>query len=97
MEKREEPRYKIDAAAEVRYGTNTIDARAVEISAHGVRIESTSSLKIGIKVEVTLFFKKPERFFGKVQWVFTEVGKGGLNYKMGIYCEEGGLITDNGP
>jgi len=97
MEKREEPRYKIDATAEVRYRNNIIAARAVEISAHGLRIESTSSLRPGIKVEVTLFLKKTERFFGIIQWVLTEVGKGGLNYKMGIYCEEGGLITDNGP
>jgi len=63
MEKRKEPRYKIDATAEVRYRNNIIAARAVDISAHGLKIECTSSLRPGIKVEVTLFFKKNRKVF----------------------------------
>jgi len=97
MERRKYPRYKIDTAAEVRYRNTTIDAKAIEISAHGVRIESTSMIRPGTKVDVTLFLREPERFSGEVEWIIAEHGQETVNYKIGIYCEEGGLISNNEP
>ncbi|MCK4390865.1 MAG: PilZ domain-containing protein [Desulfobacterales bacterium] len=95
-ERREESRYKIDTAAEVRYGTSTINAKAVEISTHGLRIESNNPINPGTKVEAVLFLTKPERISGEVKWVLAEAGEGMINYKIGISCESRNLITDNG-
>ncbi|MBW1739767.1 MAG: PilZ domain-containing protein [Deltaproteobacteria bacterium] len=95
MERRKDPRYKIDAAVEVRYGTHTIYGKAVEISTHGIRIESTDPIEPGTEVEAVLFLKEPERVSGEIKWVLAEPGQGRVNYKMGIYCKSGDLITDN--
>lgn len=95
MEKRKEPRYKIDAAVEVKYGTTTINAKAIEISRHGIKIESTDLIEPGTIVAVVLFLKEPERISGEVKWVLAEPGQGKVNYRIGIYCEMRNFIANN--
>jgi len=94
MERREEARYKVDAAAELKYGTTTIKVKAVEISKRGMRIESTSFINPGTKVEAVLFLKEPQRVSGEVKWVLADPGAAGMSYKIGISCDSGQLVTD---
>jgi hypothetical protein len=95
MERREEARYKVDATAELKYGANTLSVKAVEISKHGMRIESESFINPGTKVQAVLFLKEPQRVSGEVKWVLAEPGASGMFYKIGIYCESGQLVTDD--
>lgn len=84
MERRREQRYKINAEAEVRYDNNTINAKALEISKHGIKIESADFIEPGTKVEAVLFLKEPERISGEVKWVVAEQGQEKVSYKIGI-------------
>ena len=95
MERREEARYKVDATAELKYGATTLNVKAVEISQHGMRIESESFINPGTKVQAVLFLKEPQRVSGEVKWVLAEPGASGMSYKIGIYCESGQLVTDD--
>jgi len=95
MERREEERYKVDAAAEVKYGATTLKVKAVEISKRGMRIESENFINPGTKVEAVLFLKEPQRVSGEVKWVLAEPGPSGMSYKIGISCESGQLVADD--
>ncbi len=90
MERRSEQRYKLNAEAEVTYGNNTINAKALEISKHGIKIESAEPIEPGTKVETVLFLKEPERISGEVKWVIAEPGQEKVIYKIGI-----GFIADS--
>ena len=95
MDRREEARYKVDATAELKYGATTLNVKAVEISKHGMRIESESFISPGTKVQAVLFLKEPQRVSGEVKWVLAEPGAAGMSYKIGIHCESGQLVTDD--
>lgn len=95
MERRKEPRYKIDASAELKYGATTIKVKAVEISRRGIRIESTDFIDPGTRVEAVLFLKEPQRVSGEVKWVLAEPGATGIMYKIGIFCESGELVGED--
>jgi hypothetical protein len=91
-ERRKEARYKIDASAEVRYGTTTIHVKAIEISKSGIRIQSADFIDPGTKVQTVLFLKEPQRVYGEVKWVLAEPGAAGMVYKIGIFCKSGELV-----
>jgi hypothetical protein len=95
MERRTEARYKIDATAELKYGATTLKVKAVEISKRGIRIESTSFIEPGKKIEAVLFLKEPQRVAGEVKWVLAEPGPTGIVYKIGIFCITGKLVPDD--
>ena len=95
MERRDEARYKVDAAAELKYGATTLKVKAVEISKHGMRIESEDFINPGTKVEAVLFLKEPQRISGEVKWVLAEPGAQGITYKIGIFCAAGQLVADD--
>jgi len=94
MERREEARYKVDATAELKYGATTLKVKAVEISKHGIRIESENFINPGTKVQAVLFLKEPQRVSGEVKWVLAEPGASGMFYKIGIFCEGRQLVAD---
>jgi hypothetical protein len=95
MERREETRYKVDATAELKYGATTLKVKAVEISKHGLRIESENFINPGARVEAVVFLKEPQRVSGEVKWVLAEAGASGMFYKIGIFCRAGQLVTDD--
>ena len=95
MERREEARYKVDATAELKYGATTLNVKAVEISKHGMRIESESFINPGTKVQAVLFLNEPQRVSGEVKWVLAEPGASGMFYKIGIHCASGQLVADD--
>jgi hypothetical protein len=95
MERREEARYKVDATAELKVGATTLKVKAVEISKHGMRIESEDFINPGTRVEAVVFLKEPQRVSGEVKWVLAEPGASGMFYKIGIYCKAGQLVTDD--
>lgn len=93
-ERREEARYKIDASAELKYGSTTLNVKAVEISKSGLRIQANEFIEPGTKVQAVLLMKEPKRISGEVKWVFAEPGPAGVSYKIGIYCRAGQLTMD---
>ncbi len=93
MERRKEPRYQVDAHAEVICGDDRFDATVTEISKHGIRLKSADFVEPGRKVKMVVFLGSPERVSGEVMWVLAEPKEGTVTYRMGIYCESGGVIT----
>jgi len=94
-ERRKEERHKIDASAEVKYGTTTINVKAVEISKNGFRIQSSDFIEPGTKIDALLLMKEPKRVSGEVKWAVAELGPAGVTYKIGIFCKSGELIKDD--
>ena len=97
MERRQETRYQIDASAEIKFGTTIIKVKAVEISKHGLRIQSNDFIEPGTRIETVVFLKEPQRVAGEVKWVVAEPGATGIVYKIGIFCKSGNLATDDKP
>jgi hypothetical protein len=97
MERRQETRYQIDASAEIKFGTTTIKVKAVEISKHGLRIQSNDFIEPGTKIQTVVFLKEPQQVAGEVKWVVAEPGAAGIVYKIGIFCKSGNLKTDDEP
>lgn len=96
-EERTEPRYKIEASAELRYQGVTVNARVVEISKHGARFICPKYIQPGAKIDAVIFLKDPERISGEVKWVIAEPipGQGAMSYKMGVACKEAILIPND--
>lgn len=87
MERRKHSRHKIDAVVEVEYGSGTFDARTLDISKHGIRIESDYMVDPESKVDIVLFINEPVSFSGEIKWVFSEHAGETISYLMGIYCK----------
>jgi hypothetical protein len=94
MERRKEARYKIDAAVELKFGTTTVNAKAIEISKHGIRIECAQLIDPGTRVQAVIFLKEPQKVLGEVNWAIAEPGPTGILYTMGLFCESGRLVSD---
>jgi len=96
-EKRREPRYKIEASAEVRYQGVTVNARVVEISKHGARFICPKYIQPGAIIDAVIFLKDPERISGEVKWVTAESipAQGTMSYTMGVACKEAMLIPED--
>lgn len=95
--KRKEPRYKIQAPAEVKYQGVTLNAQAIEISKFGCRLVCSKPIQPGTKIEAVLFLKDPERVSGEVKWVIAEPipSQGTMSYVVGVACKEALLIPED--
>ena len=94
---RREPRYKIQAPAEVKYQGITLNAQAVEISKHGCRLVCPKPIQPGTRIDAVIFLKDPERVSGEVKWVIAESipSQGTMSYIVGVACKEALLIPDD--